>query len=72
MNAVEYINENLDVMKLLNYYNFREITESEDQIRACCEIHKGNNPTGLRPFLSTFPLLNALADAIKLNVFINV
>lgn len=45
MNAAEYLNKNIDSMKLLQYYNFREITESDTQIRACCEIHKGNNPS---------------------------
>lgn len=45
MNAVDYINQNLDPLKLLNYYGFREIIESDVQIRACCEIHKGNNPS---------------------------
>lgn len=45
MNAVDYINKNLDPMVLLEYYSFREITESDNQIRACCEIHRGNNPT---------------------------
>lgn len=45
MKAVEYIAENIDAMKVLNYYHFREIKDSDSQIRSCCEIHKGNNPT---------------------------
>ena len=31
--------------KILEYYNFRNIDETDDSIRSCCEIHKGNNPT---------------------------
>lgn len=45
MKAVEYIAENIDPMKVLDYYHFREVKESGSQIRSCCEIHKGNNPT---------------------------
>jgi DNA primase len=45
MKAVDYINEHIDPRKILEYYHFREITESDETIRACCEIHKGNNPT---------------------------
>lgn len=44
MNAVEYIQEHVDPLKLLEHYGFRNITEHDDEIRACCEIHKGNNP----------------------------
>lgn len=43
MNAVEYIQEKVNPLKLLEYYGFREIQEYENEIRACCEIHKGNN-----------------------------
>lgn len=44
MTAVEFIQENTDPMVLLEHYNFREIKQYENEIRACCEIHKGNNP----------------------------
>lgn len=46
MNAAKYIEDHLDPMKILQYYGFRQITEREHEIRACCEIHKGDNPTG--------------------------
>lgn len=45
MKAMDFINENLDPIKVLEYYHFREIVETDDQIRCCCEIHKGNNPS---------------------------
>lgn len=45
MNAVEYINSNINAKKVLEHYNFRNIVETDDSIRSCCEIHKGNNPT---------------------------
>lgn len=45
MNAVEYIKNHLEPKKVLHYYGFQHITESEDALRACCAIHGGNNPT---------------------------
>lgn len=44
MNAVDFIKENVNPIELLEYYKFREIKEYETEIRACCEIHKGDNP----------------------------
>lgn len=44
MTAIEFIQENVNPVKLLEYYNFRNVIEHENEIRACCEIHKGNNP----------------------------
>lgn len=45
MNAVEFINKNIDPMKILEYYNFEEIVDRGQQIRARCKIHGGDNPT---------------------------
>ena len=45
MNAVEFINEHLDPMKVLEYYNFQEVTDKGQMIRARCKIHNGDNPT---------------------------
>jgi DNA primase len=45
MDATTYINQNLDVEKLLRHYNFEHITVHNDLIRACCKLHNGNNPT---------------------------
>lgn len=45
MNMVDAILENLNPLEILQHYGFRNITEGELEIRACCEIHKGNNPT---------------------------
>ena len=46
MNATEYIEQNLNPITILEYYDFEHIVENEDSIRACCKIHGGNNPTG--------------------------
>ena len=45
MYAVEYINQNLNPRKVLDYYNFEGITENDEYIRAKCKIHGGDNPT---------------------------
>lgn len=45
MDAVEHINNNLDIRFILEYYGFRHITETEDGFRACCKLHGGDNPT---------------------------
>ena len=45
MYAVEFINKNLDAMKILEYYNFEEISDRGNMIRARCKIHGGDNPT---------------------------
>lgn len=45
MNAIDYINEHIDGRRILEYYEFENITESESYIRCCCKIHNGNNPT---------------------------
>lgn len=46
MDAVKYIEDNLNPIRVLEYYDFKNITEADDSIRACCKIHNGNNPTG--------------------------
>lgn len=44
LSAVDIINSNIDVRKILNHYEFNNITGGS-LIRACCKIHEGNNPT---------------------------
>lgn len=44
MNAIEFIKENIDPIKILEYYGFHSIQEKPHEIRACCKIHGGNNP----------------------------
>jgi DNA primase len=44
-NAVDFINEKLDPMTILTHYGFNNIEDCTNQIRACCAIHNGNNPT---------------------------
>ena len=45
MDVVKYVQDNLDVRAILDYYGFRDITETASAYRACCMIHGGNNPT---------------------------
>lgn len=45
MDATTYINQNLDVIKLLQHYNFENISVNGDLIRSCCKLHGGNNPS---------------------------
>lgn len=45
MDAITLITENLDVEKLLNYYDFDHINSNGEIIRACCKLHGGNNPS---------------------------
>lgn len=45
MDAIKEILKSLNPLDILNYYGFKEIVETETEIRACCEIHKGNNPS---------------------------
>lgn len=44
-NAVDIINENLDIMKILEHYNFEHISQKGHYIRSACTIHGGHNPT---------------------------
>lgn len=43
MDAVTLINENLDVVKLLEHYDFDGINPQGDMVRAKCKIHGGIN-----------------------------
>ena len=45
MYANEKVIENMDVMKLLEHYNFDTSNLSGTNVRAACEIHGGSNPT---------------------------
>jgi DNA primase len=48
-NAVEYVKTHLTkdiILNLLNKYNAQGIVDNGDNIRCCCPIHRGNNPTG--------------------------
>lgn len=45
MDAVEFINQNLDMKKILEYYDFQSIQYDGKMLRACCKIHDGKNPT---------------------------
>lgn len=44
-NAVEFINQHIDLLSILNHYGFKHIKEQEQYIRCACAIHGGNNPT---------------------------
>lgn len=45
MDAIQLIEKNLDVQKILDYYGFEQVTPSGNYIRACCKIHEGNTPS---------------------------
>lgn len=45
MSAVDVIKQNLDVEKILEYYDAKEVRHYGSYIRCCCPIHKGDNPT---------------------------
>ena len=45
MDATTLINEHLDVVKLLEHYDFDSIRQDDNMVRACCKIHNGNNKT---------------------------
>lgn len=45
MDAVDVINDNLDVYKLLEYYEFDNVSDHGSTIRSSCKIHGGDQPT---------------------------
>ena len=46
MDAVELLQQHLDVVKVLGHYGFNKIRPDGEMIRSCCEIHNGDNPSG--------------------------
>lgn len=45
MDAISKIKANLDVMKILEYYDAKRINVTGETIRCACPLHDGNNPT---------------------------
>lgn len=45
MDAIQHINDNLDVERILNHYDFSRMRPEGIMIRSCCKIHGGSNPT---------------------------
>lgn len=45
MDAVEFVKQHTDFEVLLRHYNARSISVTSSQIRCCCPIHNGDNPT---------------------------
>lgn len=45
MDALELLNERIDIVKLMNHYNFEQIDDDGSFVRACCALHGGNEPT---------------------------
>lgn len=45
MDAIQLIKDNLDVESVLKHYNFEDISQSGNYLRACCKLHDGSNPT---------------------------
>lgn len=53
MNAVDYINENKNVLQLLKHKGFEDVRVGGDYARACCKIHNGDNKSSFVINLST-------------------
>ncbi len=45
MDAITLIQNNLNIDKLLKYYDFDKVHNDGEIIRACCKLHGGNNPS---------------------------
>lgn len=45
MDAVEFIKTSVDAEQLLRHYKVKRITKHGNNLRCCCPIHGGNNPT---------------------------
>lgn len=45
MDAVTLLQEHIDVVKLLEHYDFDKARPSGGYVRSCCKLHGGNNPT---------------------------
>lgn len=45
MQNTNKLKEKINILNILNYYKFEQINECENQIRACCKIHSGDNPS---------------------------
>lgn len=44
--AISFIQTNMNPRKILDYYGFENISETDNSIRASCKIHGGDNKTG--------------------------
>lgn len=45
MDAIKLIEDNLDVVKILEHYDFEQVNPSGNYVRACCKIHGGKSPS---------------------------
>jgi len=45
MDAVTIVQQNIDVERILRYYDFEHIKCEGNLIRACCKLHNGDNPS---------------------------
>lgn len=46
MDAVELLQQHIDVSKVLDHYDFDKAKADGNMVRSCCKIHGGNNPSG--------------------------
>lgn len=44
MDAIQMIEQNLDIERILDHYKFDNVRPSGNFLRACCAIHGGDNP----------------------------
>lgn len=45
MDALELLKKRIDIVKLMEHYNFGQINAEGSYVRSCCAIHGGNEPT---------------------------
>ena len=45
MDALTLLKENIDVVKLLEHYDFAQMSPDGLMMRACCKLHNGDNPS---------------------------
>lgn len=46
MEATEFLKDKIDIVKVMEHYDFDKIKERGTSVRSCCKLHGGNNPTG--------------------------
>ena len=45
MDALTLLNEHVDILRIMEHYQFVDAVEEGGYVRSCCKIHDGNNPS---------------------------
>lgn len=45
MDALTLLNEHVDILRIMEHYQFVDAVEEGGYVRACCKIHDGNSPS---------------------------